>query len=83
MPKMTDLESTGLGISERLDIEPKQKYGLFGKLSLGIFGSYGVVNKPHIFITRSNQHIQEVNRHFDGTLNRVGLMVFEANKEQN
>ena len=80
---MIDLASTSLGISDRLDNEPKQKYGLFSKFSLEIVGSCNVANKPHIFLTRSNQHTQEVNSHFDGTLNRFGLMVFEANKKQN
>ena len=40
-------------------------------------------NNPHIFLTRANQHIQEINRDFDGTLDNYGLMVFAANKEQN
>ena len=37
---------------------------------------------PPIFITRANQHIQEINRHFDGTLNNYGPMAFEENQEQ-
>ena len=40
-------------------------------------------NNPHTFLTRANQHIQKINRHFDGTLNQYGPMVFAANQEQN
>ena len=35
----------------------------------------------HIFLTRANQHIKEINRHFYGTLNNYGLMVFVSNQE--
>ena len=42
-----------------------------------------MANNPHIFIIISNQHIQEINRNFDGTLNNYGPMVFLSNKEQN
>ena len=42
-----------------------------------------MANNPHIFITRKNQNIQEINRHFDVTLNHFGPMVFAANQEQN
>ena len=39
-------------------------------------------NNPHIFLTRANQHIQEINRHFDGTLNHYGPVLFSENQEQ-
>ena len=42
-----------------------------------------MAKNPHIFLSRSNQHIQEINRHFDGTLNNYGPMVFSSNQEQN
>ena len=42
-----------------------------------------MAKKPHMFITRSTQNIQEINRHYDGTLNHFGAMVFTANQEQN
>ena len=64
-------------------INPKQKYGLFAKFSLSLVGLFEVADNTHVFITRANQHIQEINRHFDGTLNHFGLMVFVANQEQN
>ena len=68
MPKMIDLESTGLRRSSRLDKKLKQKYGLFDKFLLTVIGACEVYKNPHIFLTRSNQHIQETNKHFDGTL---------------
>ena len=40
-------------------------------------------NNPDIFLTRENQHIQEINKHFDGILNNYGPMVFAVNQEQN
>ena len=66
--------------SFRLDSKTKQEYGLFSKLSFTVVGSYEVANNPHIFITKVNQHIQEINRHFDGNLNNFGPMVFASNK---
>ena len=42
-----------------------------------------VAKNPHILLTIANQHIQEINRKFDGTLNNYGAMVFSANKAQN
>ena len=63
--------------------KPKQKYDLFLKLSLAVIGACEVDNNPHIFLTRANQYIQEINRHFDGTLNNFGLIVFAKNQEQN
>ena len=39
-------------------INPNKKYGLFSKFSLAVIGAYEVAKKPHIFITRQNQHIQ-------------------------
>ena len=54
MPRMTDLASTGLRISDRLANKNKQKYGLFDKLSLSVIGSFEVAKNPHIFLTRTN-----------------------------
>ena len=42
-----------------------------------------MANKPHIFLTRENQNIQEMNRHFYGTLNNLGPMVFAETQEKN
>ena len=42
-----------------------------------------MANNPLIFITRGNHQTQEINRHFDGTLNIFGPMVFAANQEKN
>ena len=42
-----------------------------------------VANNPDISLTRAKQHIQEIDRHFDGTLNHCGPMVFAENQEQN
>ena len=83
IPKKIDLVSTSLMRSSRLDNKPKQKYGLFVKFSSEVIGACEVANNSHIFITRANQHIQEINRHFDVTLNNFGPMVFSDNKEQN
>ena len=80
MPKIIDPASTGLRISARLANKPRQKYSLFYKFSLSGIGAREVANKPHIFMTRFNQHIQEINRHFEGTLNNYGTMVFAANQ---
>ena len=38
---------------------------------------------PNIFLTRSKNHIQDINRHFDGTLNNFYPTVFVENQEQN
>ena len=73
---MIDIASTGLGRYSRLANKPKQKYGLFDKFILALIVSCEVDNNPHIFLTRANQHIQEMNGHFDGTLNHFGPMVF-------
>ena len=80
---MIDLASTSLRKYARLVNKPKQKCGLFAKFSLAVIGSFEVYNNPHIFITRANQNIQEINRHFDGTLKHYGPMVFSENKAQN
>ena len=42
-----------------------------------------MANNPHIFLTRANQHIKEINRHIDGNLNNFGPVAFAANQEQN
>ena len=82
MPNMIDLESTCLMRSIMLANKPRQKYGLFAKLSLAVIVSCDVANNPHIFLNRANQHIQVINRHFDGTLNHYGPMVFAENQEK-
>ena len=76
---MIDLASTGLRRSLRLANTPKQKKGLFDKLSFSVLGTCEVDKKPHIFLTIANQHIQEINRHFGGTLNHFGPKVFLEN----
>ena len=58
IPKITDLASTGIVIYARLDNEPRQKYGLFHKLSLAVIGECEAAKNPHIFLTRENQYIQ-------------------------
>ena len=83
MPKMIDLESTKFSRSKILDNNPKQKYGFFSKFSLAVIGTCEVAKNPHIFLTRKNQHIQEINIQFDGTLNHFGPMIFSANQELN
>ena len=42
-----------------------------------------MAKNPHIFLTRSKQHTQEINRHFDRNLNHYGPMFLEENQEQN
>ena len=51
IPKTIDLESTGLKRSARLANKPKQKYGLFAKLSLSEIEACDGVKNPHIFLT--------------------------------
>ena len=63
-------------------INPKQKHVLFDRLSLAVVEACEVAKNLHIFITIANQHIQEINRHFDETLNNFGPMVSEENKEK-
>ena len=70
-------------ISVRLSNKSKQKYGTFAKFSLAVIWACEVTNNPQIFLTRENQHIQETNRHFGGTLNHYGPMVFVENQQQN
>ena len=48
-PNMINISSTSLRISARLDNKPKQKYGLFSKLSLQVIGSYEVADNHHVF----------------------------------
>ena len=83
MPNTTNLVFTGIRISARLDNKHKQKYGLFAKLSLSVIEACDVANNPHIFITGANQHIQEINLHFVGILNRFDPLVFSETQEQN
>ena len=80
MPKMTDMTSTGIRRFARLANKPKQNDGLLSKLSLSLIGACEVAKNSHIFLTRENQYIQEINRNFDGTLNNFGTMVFAANQ---
>ena len=79
---MIDLASTGLRRYARLANKIKHKYGLFDKFQLALIGVYDVSNNPRIFLTGANKHIQEIFRHFDGTLNHFGSMVFSANQEK-
>ena len=83
MPKFIDLASTGLRRSARLANKNRQKYGLLAKLLLALIGACGVAKNPHIFLTKANQNIQEINRHFDGTLKSYGPIVFAENQEHN
>ena len=80
---MIYLASNGISRYDRLSNKPKQKCGLFPKLSLAVIGSYEVAKNPHIFLSVTNQHIQDINRHFDETLNHFDPMVFSENQEQN
>ena len=82
MPKMINIASTGAIKYYRLANKTKQKYSFFGKLSLAVIVSCEVDKNPHIFLTRENQHIQEINRYFDGTLYHFGPMVFASNEEK-
>ena len=70
-------------IYARLENRTKQKYGLFHRLSLSLVGACEMSLNPHIFLSRAKKHIQEINRHLNGTLNIFGTMVFAANQEQN
>ena len=63
--------------------KPKLKYGLFAIFSLAVIGACEVDKHPHIFLTRAIQHIQEINGHFNGTLNHFVTMVFASNQKQN
>ena len=80
---MIDMESTGLRISASLDNKTRQKYGLFATLSIAAIQSCEVDKNPNIFLMRESRHIQEVSRHFGGTLNNYDTMVFAENQEQN
>ena len=51
MPQMIYLASTGLRRYDRLANKPKQKYGLFDKLSLALVLACEVDKNPHIFLT--------------------------------
>ena len=81
-PRIIYLPSTALRRTDRLDKKQIQKYGSFDKLSLALFGAIQVDNNPQIFPTTENQHIQENIKHFDGTLNNFGSMVFAENQGQ-
>ena len=80
---MVYLESADIRRSARLANKYKQKYGLFSKFSLALIGACDLAKNPHIFLTRSNQCTQKINRHFYGTLDNFGSMLFAANLEQN
>ena len=79
MPKIINLESTGIRISAMLVYKSRLKYGLFAKFLLTVIRLYEVAKNPHTYLTRENQHIQEINRYFDGALNNYGPMVFALN----
>ena len=49
MPKIINLESAGIRRYARLSNKPKQKYGLFAKLSLELIVSCEVDNNPTYF----------------------------------
>ena len=66
-----------------MDNKPRQKNGLFDKLSLAVIVACEVANNHYIFLTRSNQNTQEIIRHFDGTLNHYGTMEYAEDQEQN
>ena len=78
---MINMASTGLRRFVRLDNKPI-KYGLFDKFSLAVIGSCEVAKDPHIFITRSSQHIQEINLHLNLTLNHYGIILLAANQQK-
>ena len=82
MPKMIDMASTGLMISSSLANKTRQKYGSFAKFSLAVIGACEVAKNPYIFLTRANQHIQEMERHFDVTFNYYSPMVSAGNQEK-
>ena len=42
-----------------------------------------MAKNTHILLTRAKQHIQEINRHFYGTLNHYGPIDFAENQQQN
>ena len=65
-----------------MDNTPRKKYGLFAKFSLAAIGECEVDKNPHIFLIKVDEHGQENNRHFNGTLNIYGPVVFEANQEK-
>ena len=77
------MESTGIHWSFRLQNKPKQNYGLFSKLSIAVTVAFDVDKHPHMYPTRENQNIQEINRQFYGTLNYFGDVVFSENQENN
>ena len=76
MPKMVNLASSGLRRYTRLANKTRKKNSLFTKFSLAVTGACKVDKNPHVFLTRSNQHIQEIDRNFDGNLKHYGPMVF-------
>ena len=83
IPKMIDIAQTDIRRYTRLANKPKQKYGIFDKSSFSLIGACEATKNPYIFITRSNGHLQEINRNFDGTLNHYGPMAFATNQEKN
>ena len=56
-----------------MEYKTKQKYALFSE---SLIGAHEVDKILHIFLTRANQRIQEISRHFDGTLNHYGTIFF-------
>ena len=76
------MASTDTRRSARLANKQKQRNGLFDKLSLIVVGECELAKKTHILLTRSNQHIQKIDRYFDVTLNNFCPMVFVSNQEK-
>ena len=68
--------------SKRFDVL-KNIYIIFIILTLAVIGECEVAKYPHIFLIISNQHIQEINRPFYGTLNHIGSLFFAEKQEQN
>ena len=69
MPRIIDFSSTGICQPSRLENESKQIYGIFSIFLLAVIGSCDGTKHPHIFLTRANQYIQEINKNLYGTLN--------------
>ena len=51
--------------------------------SLSVVGACEVDFTHNIFLTRANKCIHKIIRHFDGTLNHFGSMIFVENLQQN
>ena len=58
-------------------------FGIFAVFPLSLIRMCEVIKLPQIFLTRSNQHIQDIDHKSYGTIDHFGHMVFAANQEQN